>query len=300
MGGAAIITGALICALRKNLIRDYFKTHSFSSMILRGSSRKGSVEIPDQDLVNSSPATTQIRSNESHDVESGSVVIASTQSPLLNTSSASSVISSSQGGGVEAEGSTTAQFLEQEICENIYLACLAKVASMPINIRVSAEGMEQKAREWEAAKQEAERNVENRKQELEKATQEKNIADKEIRMMLDDRTFHGGGFVAKAYHDSKIKGLAEQLASARLETSKATLFAIQVEGTTKSEGAKAQLAEAIQKEKKALGELAEARTHAVEQNAAGIDIPVAEAVAEWWTPFFVRKCFKISLVDGRG
>ena len=30
----------------------------------------------------------------------------------------------------------------------------------------------------------------------------------------------------------------------------------------------------IQKEKKALGELAEARTHAVEQNAAGIDIPL--------------------------
>ncbi|OHE77965.1 MAG: hypothetical protein A3F67_05620 [Verrucomicrobia bacterium RIFCSPHIGHO2_12_FULL_41_10] len=173
---------------------------------------------------------------------------------------------------------STAQFLEKEICDNIYLSCLAKVAAMSFAERTSVEGilnLSQEAKEWAAAEQKAKRDVEKSQQALEAATEEKKIVDKEIKMMLDDSTFHGGAVVTKAYRDFKIKELGEQLAKTRVETAKATLYAIQVKNTEQSAAAETDLTGAIAGEKKALQALEEAKSHAVES----VSIPMAEAVA---------------------
>ncbi|HLB32806.1 MAG TPA: hypothetical protein VJK54_01090, partial [Chthoniobacterales bacterium] len=173
------------------------------------------------------------------------------------------------------EENSAAQFLEKEICDNIYLGCLAKVTTMSLSARASAEGIAQEAKEWAAAEQKAKRDVEKSQQALEAATEEKKIIDKEIKMMLDDRTFHAGAIVTKAYRDFKIKELAEQLAKTRVETARATLYAIQVKGTAQSVGAETDLTEAITGEKFALQALEEAKVHATENTS----MPIAEAVA---------------------
>src|SRR3990167_2519763 len=213
-------------------------------------------------------------------------------SPVRNSAFSSSSAMASGQRAVEAtavsvddsttEENSTAQFLEKEICDNIYLSCLAKVAAMSFSERTSAEGIlgfSQESKEWAAAEQKAKRDVEKSQQALEAVTEEKKIVDKEIKMMLDDRTFHGGDVVTKAYRDFKIKELGEQLAKARVETAKATLYAIQVKNTEQSAGAAADLNETIAAEKKALQALEEAKAHAVEQSFANASIPMAEAMA---------------------
>src|SRR3990167_4640251 len=64
------------------------------------------------------------------------------------------------------EDNSPAQFLEKEICDNIYLGCLAKVTTMSLSARTSAEGIAQEAKEWAAAEQKAIRDVDKRKEEL--------------------------------------------------------------------------------------------------------------------------------------
>src|SRR3990167_2750333 len=64
------------------------------------------------------------------------------------------------------EENSAAQFLEKEICDNIYLGCLAKVTTMSLSARASAEGIAQEAKEWAAAEQKAIRDVDKRKEEL--------------------------------------------------------------------------------------------------------------------------------------
>src|SRR3990167_9420124 len=209
-------------------------------------------------------------------------------SPVRNSAFSSSSAMASGQRAVEAtavsvddsttEENSTAQFLEKEICDNIYLSCLAKVAAMSFAERTSVEGilnLSQEAKEWAAAEQKAKRDVEKSQQALEAATEEKKIVDKEIKMMLDDSTFHGGAVVTKAYRDFKIKELGEQLAKTRVETAKATLYAIQVKNTEQSAAAETDLTGAIAGEKKALQALEEAKSHAVES----VSIPMAEAVA---------------------
>ncbi|HLB33972.1 MAG TPA: hypothetical protein VJK54_07030, partial [Chthoniobacterales bacterium] len=175
------------------------------------------------------------------------------------------------------EENSTTQFLEQEICDNIYLGCLAKVATMSLSARASAEGIAQEAREWVAAEQKAIRDVEKRKKELTKATKERTVAYKE--MESADASFHGRDYVSKASADFKVKECAEQLAEAKVATAEATLFAIRVKDTAQNSGAKADLIEAIEEEKKALQALEEANAHAVEQSIVSTSIPMAEAVA---------------------
>src|SRR3990167_9569042 len=214
-----------------------------------------------------------------------SVVVTAVASPVGSSSSSVASASIVSQRAVETtaavvadetgEENSAAQFLEQEICDNIYLGCLAKVTTMSLSARASAEGIAQEAKEWAAAEQKAKRDVEKSQQALEAATEEKKIIDKEIKMMLDDRTFHAGAIVTKAYRDFKIKELAEQLAKTRVETARATLYAIQVKGTAQSVGAETDLTEAITGEKFALQALEEAKVHATENTS----MPIAEAVA---------------------
>src|SRR3990167_9523383 len=206
----------------------------------------------------------------------------------------SNVFSSSSGGIVgqravtvtaavaadeAGEEQSMVQLLEEEACNNIYLACFAKVANKALAERMSAEGISQETREWAAAEQEAIRDVNKSQQMLEAATDEKKIADKEIKMMLDDRTFHGGSVVAQAYRDFKVKELTEQFAKAKVVTAEATLYAIRVKNTAKSAAAEADLTAAITGEKVALQTREEAKNQVLEQNFASVSIPMAEAVA---------------------
>ncbi|HLB34473.1 MAG TPA: hypothetical protein VJK54_09605 [Chthoniobacterales bacterium] len=124
------------------------------------------------------------------------------------------------------EENSTAQLLEKEICDNIYLSCLAKVTTMSISARASAEGIAQEAKEWAAAEQKAMRDIDKRKKELTKATKERTVAYKE--MESADASFHGRDYVSQASADFKVKECVEQLAEAKVATAEATLFAIRV------------------------------------------------------------------------
>src|SRR3990167_11255005 len=216
-----------------------------------------------------------------------SVVVTAVASPVGSSSSSVASASIVSQRAVETtaavvadetgEENSAAQFLEQEICDNIYLGCLAKVTTMSLSARASAEGIAQEAKEWAAAEQKAMRDVDKRKKELAKATKERTVAYKE--MESADASFHGRDYVSKASADFKVKECAEQLAEAKVATAEATLFAIRVQDTAQNSGAKADLMEALEEEKKALQALEEARDHAVEQNIASVSIPMAEAVA---------------------
>ena len=353
VGGAAIITGALICALRKNLIRDSLKKYPFlcSESVEQQLGKQSIVELPDQEIDNSISVLEKNGNNISHDIESGllgknhsssSLVKTSTKSPLLTPLlNASSLCKHSVSPSIEyvrestnhqsssnydcnsspqllsptaaaastayslqpiasiqpvsrigmslssptspnqgvVEGNTTAQFLEQEICENIYLACLAKVASMPMNVRLSTAGMAQEMREWEAVKHKAAEDVREREEGVKLAEKYRRNLEEEIQQMVRSETFHEPAIIAKAYRDLKIKELTKQFVEAKLTTAEKTFYAIKVKNTKESETAEADLNEAIEKEKKAFEVLETAKIRALEQNAASIEIPVAEAVA---------------------
>src|SRR3990167_4364578 len=216
-----------------------------------------------------------------------SVVVTAVASPVGSSSSSVASASIVSQRAVETtaavvadetgEENSAAQFLEQEICDNIYLGCLAKVATMSLSARASAEGIAQEAKEWAAAEQKAIRDVEKRKKELTKATKERTVAYKE--MESADASFHGRDYVSKASADFKVKECAEQLAEAKVATAEATLFAIRVKDAAQNSGAKADLIEAIEEEKKALQALEEARAHDIEQSFFNASIPMAEAVA---------------------
>src|SRR3990167_4061523 len=216
-----------------------------------------------------------------------SVVVTAVASPVGSSSSSVASASIVSQRAVETtaavvadetgEENSAAQFLEQEICDSIYLGCLAKVTTMSLSARASAEGIAKEAKEWAAAEQKAMRDVDKRKKELAKATKERTVAYKE--MESADASFHGRDYVSKASADFKVKECAEQLAEAKVATAEATLFAIRVKDTAQNSGAKADLIEAIEEEKKALQALEEANAHAVEQSIVSTSIPMAEAVA---------------------
>src|SRR3990167_1270447 len=219
-----------------------------------------------------------------------SVIYSPVGSVFYSSSNASPVVSDQRvieaiavsTGDETMGGNSTAQFLEQEICDNIYLGCLAKVATMPQAERVRIEGVfgiSQESKEWAAAEHKAKRDVEKSQQVLEAATEEKKIADKELKMMLDDASsVYGRDNIAKAYDDFDIKKLAEKLAATRVETARATFYAIQVKNTEQSASAETDLTKAIEEEKKALNVL-ETKKLETEQNLASLSIPIAEAVA---------------------
>src|SRR3990167_7656068 len=216
-----------------------------------------------------------------------SVVVTAVASPVGSSSSSVASASIVSQRAVETtaavvadetgEENSAAQFLEQEICDSIYLGCLAKVTTMSLSARASAEGIAQEAKECAAAEQKAQRDVDKRKKELTKATKERTVAYKE--MESADASFHGRDYVSKASADFKVKECAEQLAEARVATAEATLFAIRVQDTAQNSGAKNDLMDAIEEERLALQALEEARVHAVEQNIASASIPMAEAIA---------------------
>ena len=97
------------------------------------------------------------------------------------------------------EATNVRQFLEDEICENIYQSCLARVAEMSRNRSISAgahaEESAQEAREWEAAKDMATEEKEDFKGILEEAKKETQTAAKKLDSA--DAILHG-----KAYADS--------------------------------------------------------------------------------------------------
>ncbi|HLB32716.1 MAG TPA: hypothetical protein VJK54_00615 [Chthoniobacterales bacterium] len=131
-----------------------------------------------------------------------------------------------------AEENSTNTFLEDEICNNIYTSCLAKVAAMSQNrglvVGGSSEAALQEAREWEAAKDLAEIDLDQCKSVYDKAKRE---ADE-----------------SKGSADYSVKKLAEALADARVGTARSVLKAIKAGNTTYRASAEAELASAQQNE----------------------------------------------------
>src|SRR3990167_4261594 len=216
-------------------------------------------------------------------------ITTTTLSPIENSSSSAVQSRKEAPRGfdeISEENNTTVQFLEEEICNNIYLSCLAKVATMPFAERTRIEnilGVSEEAKEWVAAEQKAKNDVNKRQRELEEAIEEKKLANKEIDQVLPHRNEYGKDIIAKAYADQKVKECTEALAKARVVTAEATLFAIQVQGTVQNKGAQVDLEKAMSKEKEALKEFKRAaicaETLASAQSFSMASLPVAEAVA---------------------
>ncbi|HLB33439.1 MAG: hypothetical protein A3F67_05880 [Verrucomicrobia bacterium RIFCSPHIGHO2_12_FULL_41_10] len=173
--------------------------------------------------------------------ESSSSCHLKTQEPLIS-SLGSIKISEEEGVDISEELSTN-EYLTKEICDNIYAVCLAKVATLTQQERQLAEvGLtltQAEVREWEAAKAAAE-------YELKKAEINFNRAQRE----LDEAT----------PIDYKIKSLLRDLAEAKVQTACAVLKAIKVKNSSYSAVAEAELAEALNVEKKASEAVEDAET----------------------------------------
>ena len=169
-------------------------------------------------------------------------------SNFSSSSSATTPIKSEEEVIKETDCNT---YLENEICNNIYMKCLAKVATMSQSRGFSIGGNTAEAvqaeKEWEAVKTMAESAVRKSEKALEKAKAE-TLAAKEKSDLTLERV-HGVADYKKAKHDYNGKKLAEAFAEARVVTSEATLLAIQVKGTIQSAAVEAELKQAIAKEK---------------------------------------------------
>src|SRR3990167_4002358 len=144
------------------------------------------------------------------------------------------------------EENSTNQFLEDEICNNIYQSCLAKVALMSFEDRKTAEGIAQEKEEWEAAKDMATEDKERCERALTKAT--KAAAEAQKQFDSANAIVHGKAYADKAYYKWQVADLAEKLAEARVETARATLNALKFRNTAQRVKAEAQLVEAIEME----------------------------------------------------
>ncbi|HLB34334.1 MAG: hypothetical protein A3F67_04430 [Verrucomicrobia bacterium RIFCSPHIGHO2_12_FULL_41_10] len=178
-------------------------------------------------------------------------------SPCSSSAAMSGKVGSEAGAALThdeaAEENSTNTFLEDEICNNIYTSCLAKVAAMSQSRSLiaggNAEAALQEAKEWDAAEKKAKRDVDKSKRALDKARKEKEAAEKKLDS--SKASIHGKAYADEAYYNFQVKELAEELADARVVTAEATLMAIEVRGTAQSAGAEADLAEAREEERAA-------------------------------------------------
>ncbi|HLB34577.1 MAG TPA: hypothetical protein VJK54_10135, partial [Chthoniobacterales bacterium] len=196
------------------------------------------------------------------------VGVAATRSSVGNSPSNIAV---SPQGAVETTGEENAEengnainaFLEDEICNNIYMSCLAKVVGMSKSrgfvAAANSEEAAQEAAEWAAAEKKASNDVRKSEKVLEKAKKETLAAEKKLNSAT--ASLHGKAYADEAYYNFQVKELAEALAEARVATAQATLMAIEVRNTAQSAGAEADLAEAREEEKTAFDALAAATAH---------------------------------------
>ena len=165
--------------------------------------------------------------------------ISAIDSPVRSSSSSVTALEKTTSGVVVAstvdetgEGNTTNAFLEEEICNNIYTSCLAKVAAMSqsrsLVVGGSSEANLQAAGEWKTAEDVAEIDLDQCKSVYDNAKRE---ADE-----------------SKGSTDYSIKKLEEALADARVGTARSVLKAIKAGNTTYRASAEVELASAQQNE----------------------------------------------------
>ncbi|HLB34412.1 MAG TPA: hypothetical protein VJK54_09300, partial [Chthoniobacterales bacterium] len=209
--------------------------------------------------------------------------------------SSSSNIAISGHGAIETtveentERTDVNKFLEQEICNNIYMSCLAKVTMMSLAERQTAEGISQEMKEWAAAEKKAIRDVSKSKKILEKAARERETAGKKLDSFK--ASLHGKAYIDEAYYEFQVKELAEKLAEARVTTAEATLFAIEVKDTAQSAGAADDIKEAIEEEKNAYDvlEAATANTSLTSSEEVHTTIASSSSKQDQGTPITPRK-----------
>src|SRR3990167_9384225 len=172
--------------------------------------------------------------------------VASSSVGSSSSNAASVMISGQRVAEMTGEENTTNQFLEDEICNNIYQSCLAKVALMSLEDRKTAEGIAQEKEEWEAAKDMAAEDKEDCERALAKAT--KAAAEAQKQFDSANAIVHGKAYADMAYYKWQVADLAEKLAEARVETARATLNALKFRNTAQRVKAEAQLVEAIEME----------------------------------------------------
>src|SRR3990167_6437352 len=188
--------------------------------------------------------------------KAGLSVSTAAHSPVGNSSSSAAILEARDSDAAATltvdetgEGDSTKAYLKNEICDNIYMACLAEVATMSLAQRKTAEGMIQEKEEWEAAKDMAMEEEAELKIILERAKGETLAAQKKFDSA--NAILHGKAYADEAYYNWQVKELAEKLAEARVTTSHATLNAIKFRNTAQRVKSEARLNEAIAMEYKA-------------------------------------------------
>ncbi|HLB34434.1 MAG TPA: hypothetical protein VJK54_09410, partial [Chthoniobacterales bacterium] len=187
-----------------------------------------------------------------------------------------------------AGGNSTNAFLEDEICNNIYTSCLARVAEMSrsksIVVNGTSETALQEPKEWAAAEKKAERDVHENEQLLQDAKEELQLAKE--RLNATQPHLHGEATYSNARNDYNIKTLAQALAKAKVKTAEVTLFAIRVKGTTQSTGAEVNLAKSIEKEQEACNnlEIATGRREGGVGSSSFTNVPAAPQSPVLFTP----------------
>src|SRR3990167_4972522 len=172
------------------------------------------------------------------------------------------------------EENSTTQLLKEEICNNIYLECIAKVATMSLAKRGTAEGISQEAKEWEAARHmaaEEERDCNNAWEEAKKET-----LAAQRKFDSANAIIHGKAYADEAYYNWQVKELAEQLAKARVITAHETLNAIQFRNTAQQNKVEVRLNLAIEKERKASDALAAATAHSSREEISTSSSPIKQ------------------------
>ncbi|HLB33823.1 MAG TPA: hypothetical protein VJK54_06265, partial [Chthoniobacterales bacterium] len=179
----------------------------------------------------------------------------------------------------DEESSDTNQYLKNEICDNIYAACLAKVTKISLREREAAQGGQgvlnsdsAEVQEWAAAERaavldhkKAEFKLNQAKEETieakEAAVEAKKVAD-EIEKRKSDgtdsfndmelRIAYEKARMAYTASDYKAKRLAQKFSEARVETALAVIKAISVRNSAHSAEAEIELADAKETEMQAL------------------------------------------------
>jgi hypothetical protein len=178
--------------------------------------------------------------------------------------SESSYRSDERGIGIDGEEEEVNKYFENEICNNIYQSCLARVAEMnlgkiPLPMGSSLEAS--KKAEWEAANEMAEIEIADYNKKLGKAKQE--IAAAQEKLDAVNLRLHLPDYAKEAYDNYQIKQLAEALADAQVERARATLHAIQFKDTDQREIAESKLEIALEKEREAIAVLAAAEENLI-------------------------------------
>ncbi|HLB33624.1 MAG TPA: hypothetical protein VJK54_05255, partial [Chthoniobacterales bacterium] len=171
-----------------------------------------------------STASTEASFVATEEISKSTTPISQHFSAMAGTSSSS--IEDSESTQEGAQEATTIEFLENEVCNNIYTKCLAKVVTMTLNQTGQAKNAlgetAQAVAEWEDAKVLAAAELRIAKRALTKAKEE-SVAFKEAK----DEAFNTPqtGYANAVYQLNKLK---EQLVEAKVATACATRTAIEV------------------------------------------------------------------------